>query len=63
MLDYPTHTNLPGGKKRIFCSKTKPFLESLPDSILVFPGHGNAGRLVDALHNLENINDKMSWQK
>lgn len=61
MLDYPTHTNLPGGRIKDFLSITKPFLQSLPHDIYLFPGHGSACKLKEALANLDNINGKMAW--
>jgi glyoxylase-like metal-dependent hydrolase (beta-lactamase superfamily II) len=33
-------TRLPGGSKKMYQEKTKPFLESLHENMVVFPGHG-----------------------
>lgn len=38
-------TNLPGGSRKRYIEETKPFLEKLDSNILVFPGHGEIGRL------------------
>lgn len=37
-------TRLPGGSKKEYNRVTKPFLESLPDDMVLFPGHGKEGR-------------------
>lgn len=37
-------TRLPSGSKKDYTTITKPYLESLPDNILVMPGHGDWGR-------------------
>lgn len=39
-----TITRLPGGNKKLFNEVTVPFLETLPDDIIVFPGHGEEGK-------------------
>lgn len=38
-------TRLPGGNKKDYQNITKPFLEGLSKSIIVFPGHGNEGNM------------------
>lgn len=38
-----TITRLPGGNKKLFKEITMPFLEQLPDDMIVFPGHGVEG--------------------
>jgi glyoxylase-like metal-dependent hydrolase (beta-lactamase superfamily II) len=43
-------TRLPGGSKKMYQEKTKPFLESLDEDMVVFPGHGrisSVGELKD----------------
>ena len=40
-------TRLPGGSKRDYNEITRPFLESLPQDMVVFPGHGTEGYLKD----------------
>lgn len=40
--DYPTATRLPGGSTRQFKQITEPWLDTLPQNIMVFPGHGDA---------------------
>lgn len=37
--EYPTATKLPGGSIRAWNDITKPWLEGLPQDILVYPGH------------------------
>jgi len=39
----PTITRLPGGSKKEFFEITLPFLRSVPESVMVFPGHGESG--------------------
>lgn len=38
--DYPTATRLPGGSTKQFRQITEPWLDSLPQDIMVYPGHG-----------------------
>lgn len=38
----PVITRFPGGSLKDFNEKTKPYLDALPDDILVFPGHGKS---------------------
>ena len=40
--DYPTATRLPGGSTKQFRQITEPWLNTLPQNIMVFPGHGDA---------------------
>lgn len=35
----------PGGDKRAYLEQTKPLIESLADDVMVFPGHGEPGRM------------------
>ncbi|MBR2661635.1 MAG: MBL fold metallo-hydrolase [Clostridia bacterium] len=37
--DYPTATRLPGGSTKKWNEITKPWLEGLPQDIMVYPGH------------------------
>jgi glyoxylase-like metal-dependent hydrolase (beta-lactamase superfamily II) len=39
----PTITRLPGGSRKEFVDATLPFLRNLPQSSVVFPGHGGPG--------------------
>lgn len=39
----PTITRLPGGSKNEFKEITLPFLKALPQSSIIFPGHGEVG--------------------
>jgi len=41
----PTLTRLPGGSKKKYAEITLPFLKSLPKDSVIFPGHGEAGRI------------------
>jgi len=43
----PTITRLPGGSKSEFKEITLPFLNNLPESSLIFPGHGEAGYMYE----------------
>lgn len=36
-------TRLPGGSRKEYNQITRPFLESLPENMIVFPGHGEEG--------------------
>lgn len=36
-------TRFPGGSRKRYNQITKPFLESLPDDTVIFPGHGQEG--------------------
>ncbi len=38
-------TRLPGGNKKDYQEITRPYLESLDDNIIIFPGHGNEGKI------------------
>lgn len=40
-------TRLPGGSRKEYNQITRPFLESLSEDIIVFPGHGTEGYLKD----------------
>lgn len=40
-------TRLPGGSKKAYQTVTRPFLEGLPQDMLVFPGHGEEGFIKD----------------
>ena len=40
--DYPTATRMPGGNTKAFKSITEPWLDSLPQDTMVYPGHGKA---------------------
>lgn len=48
-----TITKLPGGSRKQLEFITKPWIESLPDSLMVFPGHGERGILKDLINNME----------
>ena len=37
-------TRLPGGSKKLYKEITQPFLESLDEKMIVFPGHGEEGQ-------------------
>ena len=37
--EYPTATRMPGGSTRAYKTITEPWLESLPQDIVVYPGH------------------------
>ncbi|MDP1510648.1 MBL fold metallo-hydrolase [Paenibacillus sp. CMAA1739] len=39
----PTITRLPGGSKSKYLGITLPFLKSLPNDSIIYPGHGPAG--------------------
>lgn len=39
----PIITRLPGGSSSEYAENTLPFLKSLPQSSIIFPGHGEAG--------------------
>lgn len=41
---YPVITRLPSGSKKDYNTITKPYLDSLPDDVLVMPGHGDWGK-------------------
>lgn len=43
----PTITRLPGGSKKDFEEITLPFLKSLSQSAVIFPGHGEAGYIYE----------------
>jgi len=40
-------TRLPGGSRKEYLVKTLPFLNSLPEDMIIFPGHGEMGVLSD----------------
>lgn len=44
-------TRLPGGNKKDYETITLPFLKSLSDEMIVFPGHGELGTLKELLNN------------
>ena len=37
--EFPTATRMPGGSTRAYKTITEPWLESLPQDIVVYPGH------------------------
>lgn len=37
--EYPTATRMPGGSTKAFKNITEPWLDSLPQDIMVYPGH------------------------
>ena len=41
---YSVITRLPGGSKKDYNTITKPYLDSLPDDVLIMPGHGDWGK-------------------
>lgn len=43
--DYPTATRMPGGSTKAFRTITEPWLDSLPQDIMVYPGHTEPFRL------------------
>lgn len=43
----PTITRLPGGSKREFAENTRMFLKNLPQSSIIFPGHGGPGYIME----------------
>ncbi|MGE6487386.1 MBL fold metallo-hydrolase [Paenisporosarcina sp. NPDC076898] len=45
----PTITRLPGGSKKEYEKITLPFLKSLPQASIIFPGHGEAGHIHEFL--------------
>lgn len=45
--DYATATRLPGGSTKAFQTVTEPWLESLPQDIMVYPGHTEPFRLYE----------------
>ncbi|MBO4396659.1 MAG: MBL fold metallo-hydrolase, partial [Eubacterium sp.] len=42
---HDTITRFPTGNKRVFREETEPYIMSLPDNIVIFPGHGDPARL------------------
>jgi hydroxyacylglutathione hydrolase len=52
MKDYPTYTNLPGGSKRTFNIVTKPFFLTMPDNLIIYPGHGEDAVLSEIKYRL-----------
>lgn len=46
-------TRLPGGSKKDYQAITLPFLKSLPDDMVVFPGHGEPGTLKELLNEVK----------
>ena len=46
--DTPVITRFPGGNLKEFNEKTKPYLNSLPDDILVLAGHGRVFQMREA---------------
>lgn len=47
--EKPIITRLPGGSKKQYEEITLPFLKSLPNSSIIFPGHGEEGYLHEFL--------------
>jgi glyoxylase-like metal-dependent hydrolase (beta-lactamase superfamily II) len=45
--DYPTATRLPGGSTKAFNTITETWLNSLPQDIMVYPGHTEPFRLIE----------------
>lgn len=45
--DYPTATRMPGGSTKAFKTITEPWLDSLPQDIIVYPGHTESFRLAE----------------
>lgn len=45
--EYPTATRMPGGSTKAFKTITEPWLDSLPQDILVYPGHAEPFRLFE----------------
>lgn len=41
----PTIVHLPGSDRKVFKQETKPYLQSLSKSIMVYPGHGEPFRI------------------
>ncbi len=48
--DYPTATRMPGGSTKAFKQVTEAWLDSLPQDIVVYPGHTNPFRLSERYH-------------
>ena len=46
--DTPVITRFPGGSLKEFNEKTKPYLDALPDDILVLAGHGRVFKMREA---------------
>lgn len=44
----PTIVHLPGSDRRVFKAETKPYLQSLDKSTMVYPGHGEPFKICDA---------------
>ena len=40
LKDIPVITRFPGGNTKLYTTITKPYLDSLPEDMTVFPGHG-----------------------
>jgi hydroxyacylglutathione hydrolase len=45
--DYPTATRMPGGSTKAFRTITEPWLDTLPQDIMVYPGHTEPFRLFE----------------
>lgn len=43
IVDEPVILRLPGGSKKAYREITAPFLKSIPDEAVIFPGHGVSG--------------------
>ena len=43
--EYPTATRMPGGSTKAYRTITEPWLDSLPQDIVVYPGHTESFRL------------------
>jgi glyoxylase-like metal-dependent hydrolase (beta-lactamase superfamily II) len=49
LLSIPTVTRFPNGSTRKFWEEDIPLLKSLKQELVVYPGHGMPGRIVDML--------------
>lgn len=49
--NYPSAVRLPGGSSKLFSMVTTPFLSSLQDSMIVYPGHGESFLLRERYNN------------
>ena len=49
LLLIPTVTRFPNGSTKRFCSEDIPLFKSLNQDLVVYPGHGKPGRIIDML--------------
>ena len=49
--DYQTATRLPGGSTKAFRTITEPWLRSLPQDVIVYPGHADSFLLAERFRN------------